>query len=503
MIQADSGASKSTTATSAAVGNAVDAAATGPAPKNPPKRRRRPIPGPPISIPGVTGAAPAPNPNPNHGNMAGVPGMPHPMAFMPYGYFIPPPPPGGGPFFPNGNGGGGGASGGSNNSSGPASAGSGNMGMMPYPAWHPMMMMQLQPPPQSQRLLNPEDGGEGRDNEADNASENAAESTPAAANGATSGRAGAGDGTNSQRAGSGTTPPSFGPYGAAMAGATPMYFPPPYMMAQQQMMLMQQQQQHYAAATAAAMQSRPSSSSQASSSNSGNGGSSGPSAAAAALQYIQPGRGIVKCLSLACDVEHLSDYQILVRQQLELFEADERDVECNTQGRKRPVTIHQVGLRCRHCALTPYRHRGRGAVYYPAKLEGVYQAAQNMAGSHLCKPGVCPHLPPLQQQQLKELRSRRDNASGGKQYWADGCRALGLAETPNHGLRFTANTENASLFPSASSSIPASSSIDPLAGSNNEGSMATSRVDHHTAAHDTTPSNNVESYDVEHDGWVV
>lgn len=132
-------------------------------------------------------------------------------------------------------------------------------------------------------------------------------------------------------------------------------------------------------------------------------------------------------LSLACDVEQLSDYQVLVRQQLEIFEAGPEDVESNTQGRKKAVMLGQVGLRCRHCAALPLRARGRGAVYYPAKLHGVYQAAQNMAGSHLCQ--ACQHMPNHVKEEIRKLRDRRDNASGGKQYWADGCRALGIYET--------------------------------------------------------------------------
>lgn len=134
-------------------------------------------------------------------------------------------------------------------------------------------------------------------------------------------------------------------------------------------------------------------------------------------------------LSLACDVEQLSDYQILVRQQLEVFEAGTEDIESNTQGRKKPVVLGQVGLRCRHCSSLPLRARGRGAVYYPAKLQGIYQAAQNMAGSHLCE--ACQHIPISIRDEIRKLRDRRDNASGGKQYWADGCRALGIYETDN------------------------------------------------------------------------
>eukprot|EP00547_Thalassionema_nitzschioides_P004995 CAMPEP_0194204462 /NCGR_PEP_ID=MMETSP0156-20130528/3977_1 /TAXON_ID=33649 /ORGANISM="Thalassionema nitzschioides, Strain L26-B" /LENGTH=687 /DNA_ID=CAMNT_0038930485 /DNA_START=53 /DNA_END=2116 /DNA_ORIENTATION=+ len=145
-------------------------------------------------------------------------------------------------------------------------------------------------------------------------------------------------------------------------------------------------------------------------------------------------------LSLACDDEHLSEYQILVRKQLEVFEAQPEDVESNTQGRKKQVSLGQVGIRCKHCASLPLRQRGRGAVYYPAKLQGVYQAAQNMASSHLCESCQC--IDNQLKQELKTLRERRDTASGGKQYWADGARALGLVEAED-GLRIT-NSANAS-----------------------------------------------------------
>lgn len=55
-----------------------------------------------------------------------------------------------------------------------------------------------------------------------------------------------------------------------------------------------------------------------------------------------------------------------------------------------------------------------------------------MAGSHLCQS--CQQIPAQIKAELQRLRDRRDNASGGKQYWADGCVALGVYET-EQGLR--------------------------------------------------------------------
>jgi hypothetical protein len=172
-----------------------------------------------------------------------------------------------------------------------------------------------------------------------------------------------------------------------------------------------------------------------------------------AVPQVQP-TGIP--LSLSCDEDQLSEYQVLIRKQLEVFVATQEDVESNTQGRKKQLYQGQVGIRCRHCAASPLRQRGKGAVYYPARLQGkiacspcqsvwplflmlvimafsgVYQAAQNMASTHLCES--CQSIPHPIKQQLCGLRERRDTAGGGKQYWADGARALGLHET-KEGLR--------------------------------------------------------------------
>jgi hypothetical protein len=82
------------------------------------------------------------------------------------------------------------------------------------------------------------------------------------------------------------------------------------------------------------------------------------------------------------DKYRLTDYQILVRQQIELFEAVQEDVDTPTQGRIRHVVLGQVGIRCRHCALLPPKDRKSGAIYYPSRLDVVYQAS--CAGACCC-----------------------------------------------------------------------------------------------------------------------
>ena len=72
-------------------------------------------------------------------------------------------------------------------------------------------------------------------------------------------------------------------------------------------------------------------------------------------------------------------------------------------------------------------------MYFPAKLLGMYQAAQNMATIHLCKH--CQLIPQGVRSELLALRERKSSAGGGKKYWADGAKVLGIYEAED-GLRF-------------------------------------------------------------------
>lgn len=130
-------------------------------------------------------------------------------------------------------------------------------------------------------------------------------------------------------------------------------------------------------------------------------------------------------LFMACDVESLSEYQCLIRKQIELFSATTSDIELTVQGRNRHIEAGQVGVRCRHCADLPIKKRARGAVYYPSKLGCIYQAAQNMASVHLTKH--CTRVPSYIRTELLK-KDRKSSAGSGKEYWALGASTLGVVE---------------------------------------------------------------------------
>jgi hypothetical protein len=136
----------------------------------------------------------------------------------------------------------------------------------------------------------------------------------------------------------------------------------------------------------------------------------------------------MRLLYTANDESFLSLYQCLVRKQIEVFAAEKCDVKSTAQGRNTPIRLGQVGIRCRHCSMLPPQHRTKASTYYPAKLLGVYQAAQNIAVTHLS--GYCPLIPDSLKDTLIQLRlSNKATPGRGKLYWANSMKTHDLYES--------------------------------------------------------------------------
>ena len=88
------------------------------------------------------------------------------------------------------------------------------------------------------------------------------------------------------------------------------------------------------------------------------------------------------CLYLSPDHDSFSSFQVLVRQNIEFFEALPEDVQASASGRSNAVVLGQVGLRCRFCARLYPAARPSGAVTYPSSRADIYQAAQNLVSGH-------------------------------------------------------------------------------------------------------------------------
>jgi hypothetical protein len=139
-------------------------------------------------------------------------------------------------------------------------------------------------------------------------------------------------------------------------------------------------------------------------------------------------------LYMSCDDDVLSDHQIVLRKQIEFFVAQQIDIDNFTPGRRKEISVAQVGIRCKHCAMLAPSKRPRGAVYFPSTLRAIYQAAQNMASVHFTV--TCEHIHPSLKLELIELQERKAvMGHGGKKHWAEGAMACGIDEM-EHGLRF-------------------------------------------------------------------
>ena len=131
-------------------------------------------------------------------------------------------------------------------------------------------------------------------------------------------------------------------------------------------------------------------------------------------------------LYLESDEAILSDYQCLVRQQIEFFEATVDDIASSVRGRNKAIVLGQVGIRCRHCAHVPRQQRAMAATYYPAKLEGIYQTCQNLARKHLIS--TCPYVSLECKQRLTYLCESKSATGTGKTYWAERAEMCGVCK---------------------------------------------------------------------------
>lgn len=82
--------------------------------------------------------------------------------------------------------------------------------------------------------------------------------------------------------------------------------------------------------------------------------------------------GLPMLIYMDFDEETLTDYQCLLRKQIELFEAGPEDVKASAQGRNNPIYLGQIGIRCRFCATLPLKCRPRGAVYYSKTIVSIH-----------------------------------------------------------------------------------------------------------------------------------
>lgn len=152
-------------------------------------------------------------------------------------------------------------------------------------------------------------------------------------------------------------------------------------------------------------------------------------------EYKQLARSIP--LSMSTDSSWITPLHCFVREHcVEIFTANDVDVYTPSKGKRRPIHVGQVGIRCPHCHSTnegDKSGREKGSVYYPTTIASIYNATMNLLQRHLSS---CDHVPNHILQRYSDLKADDARSGTSKKYWVDSARSLGLVDTPS-GIRIS------------------------------------------------------------------
>ena len=150
-------------------------------------------------------------------------------------------------------------------------------------------------------------------------------------------------------------------------------------------------------------------------------------------------------LYTAEDERHLTDLHCFVRKRcVFLFAASQQDVDVPRKGRKKALTLGQIGIGCLHCKDS--ESKLKGSTYFPTSITGIYNATMIINQRHF---PVCPHVDKetfATYNQLKNLTARSASTKvriqfesvpvdprtqlGTQEYWIEAAAKLGLVDTP-------------------------------------------------------------------------
>jgi len=159
-------------------------------------------------------------------------------------------------------------------------------------------------------------------------------------------------------------------------------------------------------------------------------------------------------LGNAEDKDWLSDMDCILRQNVEVFEADNDDIA----QAKFPIVLGQVGLRCLHCsscsnAATTCSSRASSThnhTFYPLAINDMYEMMKSFQ-EHL---EACPNLPQSTLEQLVGASKTRSLSSVTKRYFIQASHKLGLRDFPE-GIRLCKPVDNTPVStPPPSSVVP-------------------------------------------------
>jgi hypothetical protein len=144
-------------------------------------------------------------------------------------------------------------------------------------------------------------------------------------------------------------------------------------------------------------------------------------------------------LAMASDKDWLTPLHCFVRRQcVQVFTASQDEVSAPSKGKRKPIQVGQVGIRCPHCHSEEVEEktRERGSVYYPTSISSIYNATMNLLQRHLHN---CSHVPADIMRRYETLKNDDARSGTSKRYWIESALSLGLVDTPN-GIRCSALT---------------------------------------------------------------
>lgn len=135
-------------------------------------------------------------------------------------------------------------------------------------------------------------------------------------------------------------------------------------------------------------------------------------------------------LSLPNDKISLSETLCVVRENIEVFTATQRDVDAPAPGRKHAVVVGQVGLRCIHCRHTlRCSDRVKRAVCYPSSIKRIYRTVIDMKLDHFSQ---CKFVPSVLKNHLSNLKAIHTRSTGTTmQYFIEAAYSLGMKDGPS------------------------------------------------------------------------
>ena len=169
-------------------------------------------------------------------------------------------------------------------------------------------------------------------------------------------------------------------------------------------------------------------------------------------------------LAMDSDKDWLTPLHCFVRRHcVQVFTASQDDVATPSKGKRKPIQVGQVGIRCPHCHHDEVaKLRERGSVYYPTTIASIYNATMNLLQRHLHS---CTSVPDDVMRRYETLKADDARSGTSKKYWMESALSLGLVDTAN-GIRFSALRPPA--LPSLSSQQQSTGTVGTTGRTDNE-----------------------------------